>query len=241
MFEITDLHNHSLFGVDDGADSYETMCGMLDTSYNNNVRSICFTPHFNNRENDCTTEQIKSAFEIAKEYCEKNLPDMSLHLGSEMLYHYDCVDSIRENKLFTVANSKYVLVDFMYVPDVRSIIWGIQRLLNCGYIPIVAHVERYACLYNKPDEVQRMSALGAVIQINAKSLFYGIFSKRRSFCIKLLKEGLVDIVASDAHNLTSRSPNMREAAEFVISKFGYGYAEKIFSENQKRIISDIKL
>ena len=242
MFEITDLHNHSLCGIDDGADSYETMCSMLEMSYSSGVRCICFTPHYRDvGENKCDTAKIINSFQMAKDYRDRYMPDMRLYIGSEMDYHYDCIDSISNKKMFTMACSRYVLADFLETLDSRSIKHGIERLLNSGYIPIVAHIERYSCLYGRLDDIRRMSMMGAVIQINANSLFCGLMSKRRRLSLKLLGEGLVDVVASDAHNLSTRSPVLKEAAEFVISKFGYEYAEQIFSENPERIISDRRL
>ena len=242
MFNIADLHNHSLFGLDDGADSFETMCRMIEMSYSDGVRCICFTPHyFNIGERDCTPEHVMSSFELAQKYCAEHFPDLKLYLGSEMLYHYDCIDSIAQKKLYTVADSRYVLVDFLATPDVRGIVKGLERLLNCGYVPIIAHIERYPCLHGKTDEIFRMSEMGAVIQINASSLFGGFMSKKRRQCLKLLKRGLVDVVASDAHNCDSRSPSIKKTADFVESKCGKAYAECIFWENSMKIVSNQRL
>ena len=242
MFEMTDLHNHSLFELDDGADSYETMCRMIDLSYESGVRHICFTPHYFNEDNgDCSIEQIENRFAKAREYCEKQYPDMGLSLGSEMIYHYDCIDSIKQKKLFTLAGSRYVLTDFLATFDAKSIASGVERILNSGYVPVVAHVERYFCLYGKIDIIQRMSEAGAVIQMNAGSLFHGFFSKRRRLCMKLLSEGLVDVIASDAHGDTVRTPELKKAAELVMSKFGRDYAEYLFSTVPQKIISNQRL
>jgi protein-tyrosine phosphatase len=242
MFDIVDIHNHSLYGLDDGADSYETMCGMIDASYSSGVRHICFTPHyFNVGDRDCTPEMIKKSFGEAVEYCKEKYPDMILDVGSEMIYHFDCGVALSSKKLFTIADSRYVLVDFLATPDARGIVLGTERLLNLGYIPIVAHVERYPCLWNKIDKIRHMSELGAVIQINAASLSGGLFSKSKRQCVKLLSQELVDVVASDAHDLTERTPNLEAAVKFVISKFGEEYAEHIFSTVPKKIISNQRI
>ena len=236
MFDIIDIHNHSLCGLDDGAESYETMCDMLELSYQSGVRGICFTPHYGNSDIDCTPAAVEAVFKQASDYCSKYIPDMRLYIGSEMNYHYDCIDSISEKKMFTLANSKYVLTDFLSTPDVRGIIIGVQRLLNCGYVPVIAHIERYPCLFGRLEDIRRISMLGAIIQINA-----GLMSKRRHQCMKLLSEGLVDIVASDTHNLSTRPPVLKECANYIISKFGYEYAEQIFYENPERIIFDRRI
>ena len=242
MFEITDLHNHSLFDLDDGADSYDMMCRMIEESYASGVRHICFTPHYLNAEShDCTIDQIADRLEKAKEYCEKKLPDMGLSVGSEMVYHYDFIDSIEQKKLLTLAGSRYVLTDFLATPDARSIARGVERMLNSGYVPVVAHIERYPCLYGKTGIIQRICEAGAVIQINADSLFLGLFSRRRRLCFELLSQGLVDVVASDAHDLTFRVPSLKKAAELVTSRFGMDYAEYLFSVVPQKIISNQRL
>jgi protein-tyrosine phosphatase len=242
MFDITDLHNHSLFDLDDGAESYDMMCRMIEESYASGVRHICFTPHYLNADAcDCTLSQIADRLRKAREYCEKNLPDMRLSAGSEMVYHYDFIDSIEQKKLLTLANSRYVLTDFLATPDARSIVSGVERMLSSGYVPVVAHVERYSCLYDKVDVIRRMCEAGAIIQINAGSLFLRLFSKRRRLCYRLLSEGLVDVVASDAHDLTFRGPSLKKAVELVISKFGIEYAEYLFNVIPQKIISNQRL
>ena len=166
---------------------------------------------------------------------------MTLDVGSEMIYHFDCGVALSSKKLFTIADSRYVLVDFLATPDARGIVLGTERLLNLGYIPIVAHVERYPCRWNKIDKIRHMSELGAVIQINAASLSGGLFSKSKRQCVKLLSQELVDVVASDAHGLTERTPSLEAAVKFVISKFGEEYAEHIFSTVPKKIISNQRI
>lgn len=242
MFDIIDLHNHSLFNLDDGADSYETMCRMIDMSYESGVRHICFTPHYFNMEKvDCSPEQMEDRFEKAKEYCQKRFPDMELSLGTEMVYHYDCIDSIKQKKLFTLAGSRYVLTDFLDTLDAKSVSSGVERILNSGYVPVIAHVERYPCLYGKIDLIWRMSEAGAVIQVNAGSLFLGAFSKCRRLCFKLLSEGLVDVIASDAHGVELRTPELKKAVKLVTSKFGSEYAEYLFNTAPRKIISNKRL
>lgn len=237
MFDIVDLHNHSLYGLDDGAENYEEMCRMIDRSYRDGVRHICFTPHYLNiGDRDCTPERIERVCDEARCYCAENHMDMKFSVGSEMVYHFDCIDSLAEKMALTLAGSRYVLTDFLATPDARGIILGVERLLNSGYIPVVAHVERYHCLLGKAEEVRNMSESGAVIQINADSLAEGFFSKKRKFCMKLLEEELVDVVASDAHDVLSRTPALDFAVKTVILKFGEDYARRVFKLIPEKII-----
>lgn len=242
MFEIMDLHNHGLFGIDDGAKSYEMMCDMIKASYNCGVRTICFTPHAQDlRGNALDIDRTLEVFESAKEYCKKEFPDLAIYLGSELLYHYECIDAIAEKKIFTMNGSRYVLVDFMITPDLRSIRIGAERLLNSGYRPIIAHIERYPCLYGKLDIIRELIRSGAIIQINASVLLEGRLSRSRRWALRLISNGLVDLVSSDAHSVGVRNPDMSGALALVRSKFGDEIAKKIFLENGKKILNNESL
>lgn len=242
MFEIMDMHNHGLFGVDDGAKSYEMMCDMIKASYDCDVRTICFTPHAQDlRGNVLDVDRTLEVFEIAKEYCKAEYPDLEVYLGSELLYHYECIDAIADKKIFTMNGSRYVLVDFMLTPDLRSIRIGAERLLNSGYRPIIAHIERYPCFYQKPNIIKELIRSGAVIQVNASALLEGVFSRTRRWCLKLISNGLVDLISSDAHSMGVRNPDMSEALALVRSKFGDDVAKKLFLENGKKILNNENL
>ena len=133
------------------------------------------------------------------------------------------------------------MLDFLQTSDVRSVVMGVERLLNSGYIPIVAHIERYSAFYGRMEDVHRISDSGAIIQINASSLFHGLLSATRRQCMKLFSEGLVDVVASDAHGLDSRNPILDRAAEFVISKISYDYAEDVFNRIPRKILKNERI
>ncbi len=242
MFEIMDLHNHGLFGLDDGAKSYEMMCDIIKTSYNCGVRTICFTPHSQDLSGKVLDiGRTLEVFEMAKEYSKKEYPDLELYLGSELLYHYECVDAIARNEVLTMGGSRYVLVDFLITPDARSIRIGTERLLNSGYRPIIAHIERYSCFYGKLDLVRELIRSGAIIQINTMGLLEGALSRTRRWCLKLVSNGLVDIISSDAHNTESRNSDMSEVLALVRSKFGDSIAKRLFLDNGKKILNNENL
>lgn len=239
MFEMIDMHNHGLFGLDDGAKSYEVMCDMIKTSYNCGVRTICFTPHAQDlRGNELDMELTHKTFELARDYCKNEYPDLNVYLGTELLYHYECVDAIASGRALTMNGSRYVLVDFMMTPDVRSIRIGNERLLNSGYRPIIAHIERYPCFYGKLDLIKALKEAGAIIQINSAALLDGMFSRMRRWCLRLISNGLVDVISSDAHNIGIRNPDMSGALALVRSKFGDEVAKDLFFENGKKILNN---
>lgn len=178
-----------------------------------------------------------SSFALAKAYCREHLPDMTLYLGNELSYRIGCVDSLLSGQCRTLAESRYVLVDFLMTPSLSDIRRGISAIANSGYIPIVAHVERYDCLLGKIREIASLSEEGALIQVNAGSVGLGWLSPVGRTVRRLLSERLVDMIASDGHNTVSRFPLLSGAYETVRTKYGEDYADFLFSVNPERVLS----
>ena len=115
---------------------------------------------------------------------------------------------------------------------IRIYIARFRIFVYAGYIPILAHVERYKAVFGHVDKIVELIETGAYIQINAESLIGGIFDKRASFCKKIMKEGLVHFLGTDCHDFRTRRPNMKSAAEVVRKK----HADQILYENPRRML-----
>lgn len=89
---------------------------------------------------------------------------------------------------------------------------------------MIAHVERYKCLQDKPALCAELSGMGALIQINAESVMGLAGWKMKQFCKKLLAKQWVDVVASDAHDMTERTCRMGECGRFCYYIGKYTYA-----------------
>ena len=129
----------------------------------------------------------------------------------------------------TLAGTQYVLVEFM--PGVRydALYKAVEGILRAGYLPIVAHVERYACLAASPKRaIQLKEDLEDVLfQMNASTILggRGFFSDRHTR--HMLDEGLIDIAASDAHDLRVRPTRLREAYAKLKEDYDSVYAANL--------------
>ena len=128
--------------------------------------------------------------------------------------------------------TRYVLVEFGVNDPYTYIYRAIQSFGYAGYIPIIAHAERYEAVFCHINRIEELVSLGAYIQINAESLIGGIFDKRSSFCKKLTKEGLIHFLGSDCHDFRNRRPNMKKAAEVVLKK----NAQQILETNPRNML-----
>ena len=118
----------------------------------------------------------------------------------------------------------------------RMIRAAITQFEQMGLQPVLAHAERYECLYKGRDRVAELKTQGAYIQINCESILGKCGRKAKHFCMKLLKEDQIDLMASDAHDTEYRIVNIREAAELISRKFGQEKVETIFIHIPKKII-----
>lgn len=228
-----DMHNHALFGVDDGAKTEEMMLAMVDASYQDGVRFLCLTPHFHPRGFGDNRNAVLSAYEKLCQKAIERWPGLKLGLGNELRYERGCISWIRDSMCKTMNETNYVLVDFNEAENAEHIHQALGRLLNAGYTPVLAHAERYNKLRER--DVRKFKENGVLIQVDTQSLFrnFGFSVQRR--CKRLLKSELVDFAGSDAHDLTNRIPEMSRFYETVKKFCSVEYATALCSKNAETI------
>lgn len=231
-----DTHCHLLPGVDDGADSLEETKEMLKTACREGIRTIIATPHYH--IGHCTAEvpELKKRFRQAQEAAREINADFKLYLGTELYYHYDAPAGLENGEILTMAGSSYVLTEFPPRQEFSAMREGLKRLQLSGYTPVLAHAERYECLYGKTDLAESLTDMGCLLQVNASAVVGGQGGRTKRFIRKLMKEGWVHLVGTDAHGSTSRAPLMRECALYLEKKYGKEYAEQLLLTNPLKII-----
>ncbi len=128
-------------------------------------------------------------------------------------------------------NTSFVLVDFGNgVFDIEEIVYEL-RLKNLGLI--IAHIERYR--YVSIEDIHAIKKMGGIIQVNAKHLLNKGSKPSQKRALKLLKEDLIDIVASDIHNHDD-AMDFVKAYQFVKKKKDQATADKLFDANPKKVL-----
>ena len=244
MIDFVDLHCHALFCVDDGAKNEDTMKSMLDIAYSDGTRHLCFTPHFKIFEFDSENEmyeqmrRLDRRFKVAFQYVSEKYPDMNLYLGNEIMHHLDVNESLSTNKCHYLGNSSYALIEFEPNSTAYEIENSVLRLLRKGVRPLIAHIERYSALVKDFALAKSLKDSGALFQVNARSITKFKFGKIANFLKLAFKKELVDVVASDAHNSTSFSPQLSKAYSLVVKNYGQEYADNIFHNKPLAILNN---
>lgn len=222
-----DIHAHFVYGVDDGARSEEQMTAMLDAAYQDGVRTFFGTSHRTPGLEAFPQERYEAHLERARAYCRAQGYEMQLCTGAELLYNPMLKDAAREEGLPTLGDSDWVLME--YLPDVsaKELEKGLEEVTNCGYSVLVAHVERYRCLEQRGLLETLKKRYPICCQMNCSTVLEpGGFWRRRRV-ERWLRTGVIDILATDTHNTTSRPTRMRAAYEKLAQDLGAETADRL--------------
>ena len=233
-----DLHTHVLHGVDDGAENLSVALEMLKNAVCSDVQALALTPHFLlEREEDL--EQL-SLFRSAYDELTREARDLKvdLYLGAEVAVTPALCDPAMDLPLPTLNGSRYLLTEFPFYFPEKAYERVLVSLLEGGFVPIVAHPERYDAVLKNPSLAREFVEAGAHLQLTAQSLT-GAFGRRiKALSHHLLEQDLVCCVASDAHDTRRRSNFLMEAYDSLRLGFSPEYANVLMWENPMRILND---
>ena len=200
LFEgLCDIHNHLLPGIDDGSKSVGMSLKMLEKFDALGITSVLPTPHVYQDLYPNTPTTIKNAFEILTEKTLKIESPKVNSYAAEYMIDEVFMKNLQTSMPALLLNNEYILVEITFFSETTRLVEAGFTLLQNNITPILAHPERYHSI-NTIKEYKELKNKGFLMQLNALSLLghYGPEVKQKAE--KLLKEGLYDFVATDAHN-----------------------------------------
>ena len=235
-----DIHCHIVFGVDDGSDSIEESVKMARIACDSGVTAVVATPHCNIPDSytNYWDREIFERIVLLRNALNKNGLPIKIYCGQEIFCTNRTAELLKSGKLITINNSRYALLEFDFNEYSSSVYEKLLKIISEGYIPIVAHPERYAFVSEERDAAMRLKSMGCLLQVNKGSLSGSFGRDAYENAYRILDRRLADFVASDAHSPYMRTPNMEEAFETVCEQFSMDYADLLFEENPKRMIEN---
>lgn len=225
---IVDMHSHILPGLDDGSRNMEMSMNMMRIAYEEGIRTIIATPHNMPGKGRGELSKTLERIEQLEAAARAEGIEISLKPGSELYYREEIPDLLEEGKAVPMNGTNIVLVEFEPVNDSRYIMNALKNIINVGYTPIVAHVERYPALLDKKlEQIGDISELGCYIQVNASTIAGKLGWKMKLYVEKLLKEQLIDFIGTDAHSDQNRSPKIQDCAKILYKKCDKSYADSM--------------
>jgi protein-tyrosine phosphatase len=236
---MIDLHNHILPGVDDGAADVSVAIGMAKMAVEEGTTDFACTPHilpglYHNRG-----DLIKCAVAELQQVLLREGVLLNLVAGADVHLVPDLVAGLREGRLLTLADSRYVLIEVPHHVYPSRLVDELFNLTMAGYVPILTHPERLAWINTHYAEIRRLFDGGVWMQITAASLL-GKFGRRAQYWSeRMLDEGRVHILASDAHDLAKRPVNLRAGRDAAALRLGEEEAEHMVSTRPRGILANV--
>lgn len=230
-----DVHCHLLPGVDDGAGSMAETMKLIGMEYKQGVRKIVFTPHYRKGLFEISLDAKEEIFDQVLRRASKKYPDMEFYLGCEYYADPGMIHRVLEDPRYRMPKGQAVLVEFSYTESFENIRNTIRKLTEAGFIPVLAHFERYECLRKNIKRLGFLKREGTKLQVNCKSLIGKEGLAKKIYCTKALTENYVDLLGTDAHNTDNRSVHIEEAARLIWKKRGDHGLRKILQENPERL------
>ncbi len=229
---MIDIHHHLLFGLDDGARDLEMSCAMVEMAVANCITHIACTPHANDRWSfspEINQEKLEAIEECAG-------GRVTLGRGCDFHLTYDNIqDQFQNPTKYTINGLKYLLVEFPDYGIQTSIVETLHEFVVSGVIPIITHPERNATLQMKPEMIFDWMSVGCVVQVTAGSLLGRFGPRAEAMAHQLLRRNWVHFLASDAHNLTSRPPNLGDGHQALVKDYGQEVADRLCIHNPKAV------
>lgn len=203
---MIDLHTHLLPDWDDGPGDWEEVFQICRVASEDGIKKIVLTPHLFrvSKYNDDLNvlDERFSEFLVQTEEV-----DIEFYRGAEVFVQHNLVETIKRHDL-SVHSSNYLFIEFSsdsIVPGVKDLFYSIMLE---GFIPIISHPERNSVFQERPDLLFTLIEMGSLAQVTAMSLTGKFGQRTRKTAELFLKNNLVHIIASDAHDSERRPPKL---------------------------------
>ncbi len=235
---MIDLHCHLLHGIDDGPTELALSLSMAEAAVADGITTTACTPHIYPGLYENDKAGIERAIATMRIELERAGIPLQLVAGADTHLAPDMVDGLKRGRIPTLAGSRYFLFEPPHHVAPARMDDMIFSLMTAGYLPVVTHPERLSWIEGNYEIFPRMVKAGAWMQLTAGSLT-GRFGRRPKYWAeRMLDEGLVHIVATDAHNMARRGPWLAEGRDAAAQRVGSDEALRLVQTRPQGILDN---
>lgn len=239
---LVDIHCHILPGIDDGPKNYDESLKMVAQAVNQGIKSIIATPHYPYGEREYEKEEVLEKVEILQDKIDTLGLKCDVYPGMELYLSSELIKKIDQDKVIPISkNSRYLLVEFPLRNFSRNLINILHEIKIRGYVPIVAHPERYQFIQSNPLLINEILQQDTLLQINASSILGYNGGRSQKIAVELIKQGVVSFIASDGHSSNWRSIQLNNALDVLKTIIKQEELKRLFRFHGEMLLINEKL
>ncbi|MEL6922094.1 MAG: CpsB/CapC family capsule biosynthesis tyrosine phosphatase [Pseudomonadota bacterium] len=238
---MIDIHTHLLPGIDDGADDLAMAVAMAKIAESDGIKVLACTPHVKPPRYPNVGKDIRARVEKLHNELQRARVDVSLVAGGDIHIAHDLLSSLRDGVAPCLHDSRYFLFEPNHTVLTPRLDALCSELFNAGYKPVLTHPERLVWVPKHYNLIKKLYEAGVVMQVTAGSLTGAFGTRVYQLSRRMMDDGIVDVVATDAHNVTARPPILSRARDWIAAEYGEIVAKRLTVDNPMRILRDLDI
>ena len=238
---MIDLHSHIIPKIDDGSGSIEETFNILKEAVNNGFTDIISTSHYIENYYEADVEERKAWITaLQMNLNEKKIP-INLHIGTEAYASLELKQFVKDKKVATLSNSRYLLIELPMNSKPKYLEEVIYDIIDLKLIPIIAHPERYAYVQQNPNMLIELINKGVMFQSNFGSII-GLYGKNAKNTVeKLLKSDMIHFLGTDTHKQNTIYPMINEILIKLEKTIGKDKIKQLTETNPRLVLENKRI
>ena len=233
---MIDIHCHLLPGIDDGAADIEMSLRMARALLEDGVEAVVCTPHILPGLYHNTGPQIRSAVAALRTCLTRNGLRLDVYSGADAHIAVDFAAKLKSREIPTLADSRYVLIELPQHVGPVLLKQFFFQLLVARYVPVLSHPERLPWIEEQYGVIESLAKSGVWLQVTAGSLLGDFGRTPKYWSERMLDDGIVHLLATDAHDMESRAPKLGKGRDAAAKRIGDRAAENLVSDRPRAVL-----